>query len=129
MAYGVQKLQISCVVEDDKVGTDFLEEKITEFEDFVSKTCSGYKSAAFCSFDHTRWYNFPIFVIVCRFFRVWQNKAFTKKYRQNTFRKNLLHSKDKDYSGYGKLENENKQTKRRNNNIMSRNRANAHQVM
>ena len=38
VAYGVQKLQISCVVEDDKVGTDFLEEKITEFEDFVSKT-------------------------------------------------------------------------------------------
>ncbi|KAL9962651.1 hypothetical protein ACROYT_G031772 [Oculina patagonica] len=35
VAYGVQKLQISCVVEDDKVGTDFLEEKITEFEDFV----------------------------------------------------------------------------------------------
>jgi len=39
VAYGVQKLQISCVVEDDKVGTDFLEEKITEFEDFVSKYC------------------------------------------------------------------------------------------
>ena len=38
VAYGVQKLQISCVVEDDKVGTDFLEEKITEFEDFVSET-------------------------------------------------------------------------------------------
>ena len=38
VAYGVQKLQISCVVEDDKVGTDFLEEKITEFEDIVSKT-------------------------------------------------------------------------------------------
>ena len=36
VAYGVQKLQISCVVEDDKVGTEFLEEKITEFEDFVS---------------------------------------------------------------------------------------------
>ena len=40
VAYGVQKLQISCVVEDDKVGTDFLEEKITKFEDFVSKTWS-----------------------------------------------------------------------------------------
>ena len=44
MAYGIKKLQISCVVEDDKVGTDFLEEKITEFEDFVSKMCSGYKN-------------------------------------------------------------------------------------
>ena len=36
VAYGVKKLQIACVVEDDKVGTDFLEEKITEFEDYVS---------------------------------------------------------------------------------------------
>ncbi|XP_078664397.1 elongation factor 1-delta-like isoform X4 [Branchiostoma floridae x Branchiostoma belcheri] len=35
LAYGIKKLQISCVVEDDKVGTDFLEEKITEFEDYV----------------------------------------------------------------------------------------------
>lgn len=41
VAYGVQKLQISCVVEDDKVGTDFLEEKITEFEDIVSKIFCG----------------------------------------------------------------------------------------
>uniref|UniRef100_A0A3P8WU09 Translation elongation factor EF1B beta/delta subunit guanine nucleotide exchange domain-containing protein n=1 Tax=Cynoglossus semilaevis TaxID=244447 RepID=A0A3P8WU09_CYNSE len=29
------KLQITCVVEDDKVGTDLLEEEITKFEDFV----------------------------------------------------------------------------------------------
>ncbi|XP_078585715.1 elongation factor 1-delta-like isoform X2 [Branchiostoma floridae x Branchiostoma japonicum] len=35
LAYGIKKLQISSVVEDDKVGTDFLEEKITEFEDYV----------------------------------------------------------------------------------------------
>jgi elongation factor 1-delta len=35
LAYGIKKLQISCVVEDDKVGTDDLEEKITEFEDYV----------------------------------------------------------------------------------------------
>ena len=41
MAYGVQKLQISCVVEDDKIGTDFLEEKITEFEDYVSACVFG----------------------------------------------------------------------------------------
>ena len=41
MAYGVQKLQISCVVEDDKIGTDFLEEKITEFEDYVSACIVG----------------------------------------------------------------------------------------
>ena len=35
LAYGIKKLQISCVVEDDKVGTDFLEEEITAFEDYV----------------------------------------------------------------------------------------------
>lgn len=36
VGYGIKKLQISCVVEDDKVGTDLLEEEITKFEDFVS---------------------------------------------------------------------------------------------
>jgi len=35
LAYGIKKLQITCVVEDDKVGTDLLEERITAFEDFV----------------------------------------------------------------------------------------------
>lgn len=36
VGYGIKKLQICCVVEDDKVGTDFLEEEITAIEDFVS---------------------------------------------------------------------------------------------
>ena len=36
VGYGIKKLQISCVVEDDKVSTDDLEEKICGFEDFVS---------------------------------------------------------------------------------------------
>lgn len=36
VGYGIKKLQINCVVEDDKVGTDILEEEITNFEDFVS---------------------------------------------------------------------------------------------
>jgi len=35
LAYGIRKLQITCVVEDDKVGTDFLEEEITKHEDLV----------------------------------------------------------------------------------------------
>ncbi|XP_026220102.1 elongation factor 1-beta [Anabas testudineus] len=35
VGYGIKKLQIGCVVEDDKVGTDILEEKITAFEDYV----------------------------------------------------------------------------------------------
>ncbi|XP_056157001.1 elongation factor 1-beta [Lampris incognitus] len=35
VGYGIKKLQIGCVVEDDKVGTDILEEKILEFEDYV----------------------------------------------------------------------------------------------
>jgi translation elongation factor EF-1beta len=35
LAYGLHKLQIACVVEDVKVGTDFLEEEIKKFEDCV----------------------------------------------------------------------------------------------
>ncbi|XP_064124229.1 elongation factor 1-delta isoform X6 [Loxodonta africana] len=35
VGYGVHKLQIQCVVEDDKVGTDLLEEEITKFEEHV----------------------------------------------------------------------------------------------
>ncbi|XP_014735944.1 PREDICTED: elongation factor 1-delta isoform X2 [Sturnus vulgaris] len=35
VGYGIKKLQIQCVVEDEKVGTDILEEEITKFEDYV----------------------------------------------------------------------------------------------
>ncbi|KAH9523623.1 Elongation factor 1-beta [Bulinus truncatus] len=35
VGYGIRKLQISCVVEDDKVSVDFLEEEITKFEELV----------------------------------------------------------------------------------------------
>lgn len=35
VGYGIKKMQITCVVEDDKVGTDDLEEKITAFEDYI----------------------------------------------------------------------------------------------
>jgi len=35
VGYGIKKLQICCVIEDDKVSTEVLEEKITDFEDFV----------------------------------------------------------------------------------------------
>ncbi|XP_034023717.1 phenylalanine--tRNA ligase beta subunit isoform X2 [Thalassophryne amazonica] len=35
VGYGIQKLQIGCVVEDDKVGTDQLEEAITAFAEHV----------------------------------------------------------------------------------------------
>lgn len=35
LAYGIKKLQICCVVEDDKVGTDYLEEEILNFEDLI----------------------------------------------------------------------------------------------
>nr|BAN20645.1 elongation factor 1 beta [Riptortus pedestris] len=35
LAYGIKKLQIMCVVEDEKVSIDELVEKIQDFEDFV----------------------------------------------------------------------------------------------
>lgn len=35
LAYGIKKLQIGCVVEDDKVSIDWLTEEIQNFEDLV----------------------------------------------------------------------------------------------
>jgi len=35
IGYGIKKLQITCVIEDDKVMMDDLEDQITAFEDFV----------------------------------------------------------------------------------------------
>lgn len=35
LAYGIHKLQISCVVEDEKVSVDWLQETIQEIEDYV----------------------------------------------------------------------------------------------
>lgn len=35
VGYGINKLQIMCVIEDAKVSVDELVEKIQEFEDFV----------------------------------------------------------------------------------------------
>lgn len=35
IGYGIKKLRISCVVEDDKVGTDILEESICANEDHI----------------------------------------------------------------------------------------------
>jgi hypothetical protein len=39
VGYGIKKLQIATVVEDDKVSIDELTEKIEAFEDFVSFDC------------------------------------------------------------------------------------------
>jgi elongation factor 1-beta len=38
IGYGIKKLQITIVVEDEKVSTDELQEKIQEFEDYVQST-------------------------------------------------------------------------------------------
>ncbi|CAG9855256.1 unnamed protein product, partial [Phyllotreta striolata] len=35
LAYGIHKLQISCVVEDDKISIDWLTEKLEELDDYV----------------------------------------------------------------------------------------------
>ena len=43
VAYGLKKLQIGCVIEDDKVSTEALEELILEFEDH----CQSVDIAAF----------------------------------------------------------------------------------
>jgi elongation factor 1-beta len=38
IGYGIKKLQITLVVEDEKVSTDELQEKIAEFEDYVQSS-------------------------------------------------------------------------------------------
>ena len=35
VGYGIKKLQITCVIEDEKVGVDDLSDKITDLEDYV----------------------------------------------------------------------------------------------
>lgn len=35
LAYGIHKLQLSCVIEDDKVSVDWLQEEIEKIEDYV----------------------------------------------------------------------------------------------
>lgn len=41
LAFGIHKLQISCVVEDDLVSIDLLQEQIEALEDYVFDTFSG----------------------------------------------------------------------------------------
>jgi elongation factor 1-beta len=38
VGYGVSKLQINCVIEDDKVSLDDLQDAIAEFEDYVQSS-------------------------------------------------------------------------------------------
>ena len=38
VGYGIKKLQINLVIEDDKIGLGDLEEEIAEFEDYVQST-------------------------------------------------------------------------------------------
>jgi translation elongation factor EF-1beta len=38
VGFGIKKLQINLVIEDDKIGLDDLQEQIQEFEDYVQST-------------------------------------------------------------------------------------------
>jgi elongation factor 1-beta len=38
VGFGIKKLQINVVIEDDKVGLDDLQQEIEEFEDYVQST-------------------------------------------------------------------------------------------
>jgi elongation factor 1-beta len=38
VGFGIKKLQINLVIEDDKVGLDELQEEIAEFEDYVQSS-------------------------------------------------------------------------------------------
>jgi len=38
VGFGIKKLQINLIIEDDKVGLDDLQEEIAEFEDYVQSS-------------------------------------------------------------------------------------------
>jgi len=38
VGFGIKKLQINLIIEDDKIGLDDLQEEIAEFEDFVQSS-------------------------------------------------------------------------------------------
>jgi len=38
VGFGIKKLQINLIIEDDKIGLDDLQEEIAEFEDYVQST-------------------------------------------------------------------------------------------
>lgn len=44
VGYGVSKLQMSLVVEDELVSLDELQDEIAEFEDYVQVSCSDHPS-------------------------------------------------------------------------------------
>jgi elongation factor 1-beta len=53
VGFGIKKLQINLVIEDDKIGLDDLQEEIAEFEDYVQST-------DIVSLDPERYCNSPL---------------------------------------------------------------------
>ncbi|KAJ3913491.1 hypothetical protein F5877DRAFT_52287 [Lentinula edodes] len=53
IGYGIKKLQITLVIEDEKISTDELQEEIAEFEDYVQSTdIAAMQSSSFhCCFE------------------------------------------------------------------------------
>jgi len=48
VGFGIKKLQINLIIEDDKIGLDDLQEEIQEFEDFVQSTDIVSQSCVSC---------------------------------------------------------------------------------
>ena len=53
VGYGIKKLQITLVIEDELVSLDELQEKITEFEDYVQSTDVAAMQSGFFKPDST----------------------------------------------------------------------------
>ena len=49
VGYGIKKLQITIVIEDELVSLDELQEKIAEFEDYVQSSDVAAMQSEFCS--------------------------------------------------------------------------------
>jgi Translation elongation factor EF-1beta len=64
LAYGIRKLQISCVVEDEKVSVDWLQENIESIENYVSTVKNSRKVMA-CALG-TRLHFFRIKILLFR---------------------------------------------------------------
>jgi hypothetical protein len=61
--FGIKKLQITLVVEDDKVSLEELQEQLEEFEDYVQSTDIVYSFLIKLINSRLQWLNCKLFVL------------------------------------------------------------------
>jgi translation elongation factor EF-1beta len=73
VGFGIKKLQINLVIEDEKVGLDDLQEEIAEFEDYVQSTDIVSCSLPKLSIDTTNAERLP-----CKNYKVFLHSVFIR---------------------------------------------------